>query len=742
MVSYRILALAAAAAALLAAGRPAGAYVEAAFSLGKLIADSTNIMVLRVEKLDPGKNLIIYRKVRDIKGVHPGETIKHDIGTRGFQPREWQNVMAWAAVGKEAVFFHNGGAGEICIDGYWYQVYAGDWWAMSHAEPYLLRSYAGKPEKLATAVAAMLAGQEVVVPCMVDGDKNAIQLRKGRIQRMRAGMKLQDYNAQRDFVGWGVEEFRVINDMPGFTHYAPIVRVSPGAVGIAAMDLDGDGKADLCLYGAGGLALLHSTGGSFDEVELGFRAAARGAAWGDYNGDGKCDLLLATLEGVKLFCNRGKRFEDVSAALPAQGYNHLTAAAWIDYDGDGRCDILLADAFSGLRLLRNKTGEAALAESAITNWQYAGPFDNPNGTAFDASHGPEKAVDLAAGYPGKGGVEVKWQQGKFTDGQIDSLALFRPDLNENAFVYLYREITVAAAMDLQVSLGSGGSLAVWLNGQRVLAEKVSRRCAPDQYQLMLKLKGGRNALLLRVGNGSGTFAFYFALKAERPGTRGLLFEDVSDVVGLGQSGAAGKLKGDRLAVADVNGDKRPDILYSAGSGVLLLNTPNGFVQAGPQCGIRYEAGNVEPAFGDFDGDGKIDLFIPQAGKCLLFKGDGAGKFTDVTAAAGDLSLPVGQATSAAWWDMDRDGKCDLLVGCLRGPNRCYRNLGGGKFADAGNDLGLYRRIFNTCAVAVCDINGDGTPDVVFNNEGQESAVLLGDPIRFRAQAVSAARTEK
>ena len=79
---------------------------------------------------------------------------------------------------------------------------------MSHGEPFLLRSFAGKPEKLAAAVTAMLAGQEVVVPCMVDGNKNALHMRQAKIQRLKASLKLQDYNPKRDFVGWGGEDFR------------------------------------------------------------------------------------------------------------------------------------------------------------------------------------------------------------------------------------------------------------------------------------------------------------------------------------------------------------------------------------------------------------------------------------------------------------------------------------------------------------------------------------------------------
>lgn len=84
---------------------PAGAYIEVPLPLGKVIADSTNVVVLRVEKVDREKNLIVYSKVADIKGKHNGDTIKHNIGRGGFHPREWQNIMAWAEVGQTAVFF-------------------------------------------------------------------------------------------------------------------------------------------------------------------------------------------------------------------------------------------------------------------------------------------------------------------------------------------------------------------------------------------------------------------------------------------------------------------------------------------------------------------------------------------------------------------------------------------------------------------------------------------------------------
>ena len=600
------LGLCVAALALLAPGRTARAYVEVGYALGRIMAESTNILVMQVESVDKQKNLIVYRKIRDLKGTHKGELIKHDIGQRGFAPREWQNIMAWAEVGKTAVFFHQGGAGETCIDNYWYQVYAGEWWAMSHAEPFFQRSYCGKAERLIPAIEAMLKGQEVVVPCMVDGDKNTLHLRTAKLQRLKASLKLQDYDSKRDFAGWGVEEFRAILGMPGFTHYSPLARVDPDAAGIAPADINGDGKPDFCLYGPSKVVLLQNDGGSFSELTLGPEAAgARAAAWADCNGDGRPDLLLATPAGPKLYLNEGDgKFKDASDTLPRLTYYDLTAAAWIDYDGDKRPDILLADGFRGLHLYRNKGG--------------------PGIPTSEPKPAPAPAAPAAA--------------------------------------------------------------------------------APTPA-------------------------------APRPPTPALkpAFEDVSDPVGLGERGLAGQMKGNHLAVADVNGDGRPDFLYSAGAGLLAINAPQGFVEA-KDSGIAYQAGKAGPVFGDYSGDGLPDLFVPQQGACKLFKNLGKGRFSDVTAKSGDLAQPVGQAVCAVWTDFNGRGKLDLLVGCLKGPNRYFRQSGNGTFTDATAEIGLDHRIFNTRALAAIDINKDNVLDLVLNNEGQESAVLLGSISRLTALA--------
>jgi hypothetical protein len=202
------------------------AYVEAPFTLGRVVNDSTNIVVMEVVKVnkEKDKNLIYFKKVADLKGKHPKDEIKHNVGTRGFHPREWQTIMKWAEPGKKAIFFYNGGASETCIGGYWYQCYQeGEWWAMTHAEPFMLRTFMGEIDHLAQAVTAIAAGREVVVPCLCDQpNRELYHQRQGKMHMLKASLKLLEYNQKRDFLGWGndpgnIQEYKTIALLPQST---------------------------------------------------------------------------------------------------------------------------------------------------------------------------------------------------------------------------------------------------------------------------------------------------------------------------------------------------------------------------------------------------------------------------------------------------------------------------------------------------------------------------------------------
>jgi hypothetical protein len=701
--------------------RPAPAYAEAVMSFGSVVNQSTNVVLMTVTRVDKAQNLIIYQKTQDLKGKHPQDTIKHNIGRGGLRPGEWQEIMNWAEVGKQAVFFHNGSASETFIGSTWYQAYPqGEWWGMSHGEPFLLRSYAGRVDRLPGIMAEVMAGKEAIVPCMVDGDKEALHKKTARVQRLKASLKLNDYNPKRDFVGWGGEDIRRLAGMPGFDKYAGLTKLDAEAQAVSVVDFDNDGKQDLLLLGAGRVALMQNGGDSYSEVTLpGLTGGARSAVWADHNGDGLPDLLLATADGPRLFTNLGKsQFRDDSGRLPREPGYDLTAAAWGDFDGDGKADVLLANGYHGLRLYRNTRPEVATAPPppkpgdwhVIGMFRAANPADNPK-TAFPVE---AEAFNPGKEYKGKRDIPVKWARKDLKDGEAHQFA----DLGANQATYLYRELEAAAAADVGASLTSPGTLTVFVNGERAYHSE-ERKAEP--HTVALKLRPGKNTLLVKVCVAEQVAGFTFALGGGTSGPPGPWFTDASAAWGL----AATEPRGDTLAVADFDSDSRPDVLYGAGTGLLLRNTGSRF-EVKADSGINYRPGRIGPAFADFNGDGHVDLFVPQAdGRCKLYRNAGNGTFADATAAAGDLARPIPGAVTAAWGDFDNDGHPDLFVGCLRGVNRYFKNAGNGTFTDRTADLGLTTRVFNTQAAAFADLNGDGQLDLVLANEGLESAILFG-----------------
>lgn len=709
---------------------PAFAYVEAPMSFGSLVQQSTVICTMVVDKVDKANQLIIYRKVADIKGKMEQTTIKHNIGKGGLRPGEWQEIMNWAEVGKTAVFFHNGSASETFTGTNWYQAYPnGEWWGpMTHTEPFLLRSYYGKADKCAQAVKEMLDGKEVVVPCMVDGDKELLHKKTAKVQRLKASLKLQDYNPKRDFVAWGGanDDVRKLTGWAGFEKLASLGKGEADAQAVSVLDIDGDGKLDVCLCGGNKVYLMLQGDDGFSEATLpGFSGGARSAVWADYTGDGKPDLLLATTSGPRLYTNLGKgTFRDDTRMLPVEdGYN-LTAAAWGDFNNDGKPDILLANGVYGLRVYLNHRPDDAVAKTAppkLGPWHAVGPFRNmkdvpkTNETAFEPEAELTKDIDPEKVYKGKRDIEIKWAKKEYEDGGVSNLG----DFGANCATYLYREIETAAAADLPASFGFNESLTVWLNGEKLHSETANHAPAPGQVTKTLKLKPGKNRLVLKVSHGEGEYGFFFGTGQE--GFTGpAWFKDASAAWGLGDSA-----KGDTLAVADFDGDGKQDVLFGGGTGMLFRNTGTRFEPVA-DSGLSYKPGRVGPAVCDFDGDGKADVFVPQPdGACKLFRNLGGFKFADVTAKAGDLSKTLGNAVGAAWGDFDNDGKPDLVVTCLKGPCRYFRNAGDGTFADRTEAVGLHQKVFNTQAAVFADLNGDGKLDLILHNEGQESAALFG-----------------
>ena len=109
------------------------------------------------------------------------------------------------------------------------------------------------------------------------------------------------------------------------------------------------------------------------------------------------------------------------------------------------------------------------------------------------------------------------------------------------------------------------------------------------------------------------------------------------------------------------------------------------------------------------------LLLDPRNRCRLYRNQGKGRFLDVAGAAGVSNERCAKA--AAWGDYDGDGRLDLFVSNVDGPCRLYHNLGNGSFHDVANELGVSGPSHNHSSICwFWDFNNDGRLDLFVNDD--------------------------
>ena len=630
--------------ALLLIASPARAYIEAPMSLGEVINQSNVITVMRVSKVDKEKKLVVYEKVEDLRGKFPTTAARHVI-TGQLKEGEIKTVLDLAEPGKTAVFFAKDGACEMCLDFYWYQIYkqGDDLYTMSHGEPFLLRSYAGKADRLGPIVRAILDGKEVAVPCMEDS-KELLHKRAARIQRLKASLKLITYDPKRDFAGWGGEDIRRVPGGTGFSHIGPLSRVDAEARAAAAVDFDGDGRLDVCLAATRSVRLFQNQGDAYSEVALpGLNGGGRSAVWGDYNRDGKPDLLLATADGAKLFTNLGAgAFRADTTLLPVSPAG-VTAAAWLDADGDGRPDVLLATAFNGPRLYLNKQSFA----DASNAWGLAAIGDARGETLAVADFDGDGRTDVLLG---AGSGKLLMNTGSRFEPRPDAGLAFDPRVAPTVADY-----DGDGLPDVFVPLA--GKANLFKNDGKGRFADVIDRCG----DLAKPMAGATSAAWGDFDNDGHPDLFVGCLRGSNRYYRNNgdgTFTDQTAAVGL-----TGKVSNTQaVAVADLNGDGKLDlILGNEGQDSVLLfgnkdlpnkATPLVVHVPGGSGAVRVTGNGVQLARAPSGGAGRgqPDLaprFVLRPGTYQVEVKDSAGKTQkkEVTLAADPMRVRFDEAVA-------------------------------------------------------------------------------------------------
>jgi hypothetical protein len=178
------------------------------------------------------------------------------------------------------------------------------------------------------------------------------------------------------------------------------------------------------------------------------------------------------------------------------------------------------------------------------------------------------------------------------------------------------------------------------------------------------------------------------------------------------------------AWGDYDNDGDPDLYLAndGGANVLVRNDGGGsFADAthGPLGGGTGSGMGV--AWGDYDNDGDLDLYLANFGSANhLFRND-SGTFVDVT--AGPLG-DAGDGRCVAWGDYDNDGDLDLFVSNDSGVNRLFGNAGGGTFVDVTS--GPVANTGSNQGAAWGDYDADGDLDLYVSESYGRNTLVRND----------------
>jgi Tfp pilus assembly protein PilF len=132
---------------------------------------------------------------------------------------------------------------------------------------------------------------------------------------------------------------------------------------------------------------------------------------------------------------------------------------------------------------------------------------------------------------------------------------------------------------------------------------------------------------------------------------------------------------------------------------------------------RHRGKGMGVAFGDYDGDGKLDIFVANdTVPNFLFRNQGNGTFAESAVAAGVAYNPDGGASSSMgvdFRDYDNDGREDLFVTVLTNERfLLFRNIGGGQFSDTSGSSRIASSSlpWTGWSAGMLDFNNDGLKD--------------------------------
>ncbi|MFZ2054567.1 MAG: FG-GAP-like repeat-containing protein [Candidatus Aminicenantales bacterium] len=349
-------------------------------------------------------------------------------------------------------------------------------------------------------------------------------------------------------------------------------------------------------------------------------ADSTGCAWGDYDNDGDLDLFVSvgSNQNNLLYANNGDgSFTKVTSSAIVENVGYSGGCAWGDYDNDGELDLFVANVGYNNSLYTNN-GDGSFTK--VTSGAVVEDWGNSYGCAW-------------GDYDNDGGLDL------FVANAYSQNNFLHANNGDGSFT--------------QVTSG-----AIVEDGGR------SRDCAWGDYDndgdldLFVANENGQNNFLY-ANNGDGSFTKV---------TSGAVVTDGGYSYGC--------------AWGDYDNDGELDLFVANFGQNNFLYTNNGdgsFTKVTSGAVVEDVGNSYGCAWGDYDNDGDLDLFVANIinENNFLYTNNGDGSFTKVT--SGVAVTDGGSSDDCAWGDYDNDGDLDLFVSNGHGLSNdfLYANNGNG-----------------------------------------------------------------
>jgi Ca2+-binding RTX toxin-like protein len=438
--------------------------------------------------------------------------------------------------------------------------------------------------------------------------------------------------------------------------------------------IDGGADADTIVGGAGADSLVGGLAADLfrftSTTDAGTGAAKDTIAdFSQAQGD-KIDLSTMNLGTVYLLGTTA--FTNTGAAEIRWSVSGSDTTLQVDTDGNGSANMEI--------LLQNFNATTA----PMTTADFLGTVVN---------HATFTDITGAAGVGDTGNGHSSILNDFDNDGDIDIYLV-----NQNQANILYRNNGNSTFTDITASAGVGVSNnsygATWGDYDN-----------DGDYDIYIAISGSNNILYLNNGNNT--------------------FTDVATAVGVADAG-----QGRSAVWADYDGDNDVD-LYVANQGANILYRNNGnntFTDVTAIAGVGDTSSILSAAWVDYDGDADLDLYLANHNQPnILYRNDGNGTFTNSTATSGVSH--TGNERGVSWGDYDNDGDLDLYIVNSSQANILYRNNGNGTFtditanagvADTGNGRGILWGDYDADGDLDLYVTNWGTANILYRNNGNNT----------------------